>query len=102
MAGGSGGPATSVTTTTSFEQLKEWFGTAFYKNVVEVEHHAGETSEYRYIDGAYELIDLPYDETITYERVVVDYGAVGSFVLIVLTFVTVVTMLRKALFGRGG
>lgn len=42
-------------------------------------------------------VELPFSETITIQKQVLDMQAVGAFILIVMTFLTVVTWFRGVL-----
>lgn len=80
------------------DELKTWLGDVFYKDVTISEAHSGYVTEYyrnSYSDR-YETIQLPFSENITVQKQVLDMQAVGAFVLIVMTFLTVVTWLRGA------
>lgn len=80
------------------DELKAWLGDVFYKDVTISEAHDGYVTEYyrnSYSDR-YETIQLPFSETITIQKKELDMQAVGAFILIVMTFLTVVTWLRGA------
>ncbi len=80
------------------DELKAWLGDVFYKDVSISEAHNGYVTEYyrnSYTDR-YETIQLPFSENITIQKQVLDMQAVGAFILIVMTFLTVVTWLRGA------
>lgn len=80
------------------DELKAWLGDVFYKDVTISEAHEGYVTEYyrnSYSDR-YETIQLPFSETITIQKKELDMQAVGAFILIVMTFLTVVTWLRGA------
>lgn len=82
------------------DELKAWLGDVFYKDVTISEAHTGYVTEYyrNNYSGSYETVkvELPFSETITIQKQVLDMQAVGAFVLIVMTFLTVVTWLRGA------
>lgn len=80
------------------DELKAWLGDVFYKDVSISEAHDGYVTEYyrNYNSDRYETIQLPFSETITIQKQVLDMQAVGAFILIVMTFLTVVTWLRGA------
>lgn len=80
------------------DELKAWLGDVFYKDVTISEAHNGYVTEYyrnSYSDR-YETIQLPFSETTSIQKQVLDMQAVGAFILIVMTFLTVVTWLRGA------
>ena len=80
------------------DELKAWLGDVFYKNVTISETHDGYTTEnyLNKITDKYQTVQLPFSETITTQKQVLDMQAVGAFILIVMTFLTVVTWLRGA------
>lgn len=79
------------------DDLMTWLGDVFYKEVTETTHSEGYVSERYSYSGGTSTIELPYADTTTVTRQVFDWQAGGAFVLVVLTFVTVVTTLRSAL-----
>ena len=76
-------------------ELREWLGDTFYKEVTETEVKEGYESVYQYVGGSYTLVELPYEYTCTVTKMVPDYQSMAAVVFVVLTFVSVVTMLRK-------
>lgn len=86
----------------SMSALREWFGDVFYKTVQEEEHWEGTYGTYlRESTGyAYTLKEVPVDMTRTVTRSVLDVQSCVSAVFVLLLFVTAVTWLRKAVFGR--
>lgn len=86
----------------SMSALREWFGDVFYKTVQEEEHWEGTYGTYlRESTGyAYTLKEVPVDMTRTVTRSVLDVQSCISAVFILLLFVTAVTWMRKAVFGR--
>lgn len=78
------------------EDLKTWLGDVFYKQSVETTHSEGYTSERYSYSGSTTTIQLPYEDTTTVTKQVVDVQSIGAFVLVVLTFVTVATLIRSA------
>lgn len=83
------------------EQIMEWLGDNFYKEVTVSETKTGYTSTIRSTGNYnYEIVQLPLSETTTRTETVLNVQAVCAFVIIVLTFVTVVTFLKKAVLGR--
>lgn len=83
------------------DELKQWLGDVFYKDVTISEAHEGYVTEYyrNSYNSGYETVkvELPFEETITIQKQELDMQAVGAFILIVMTFLTVVTWLRGAL-----
>lgn len=86
----------------SMSALRDWFGDVFYKTVQEEEHWEGTYGTYlRESTGyAYTLKEVPVDMTRTVTRSVLDIQSCVSAVFILLLFVTAVTWIRKAVFGR--
>lgn len=74
-----------------------WLQETFYREVTVTEVHNGYTSERWSYSGNVQTVQLPFQETITTTKEVLDVQACAAFVIIVLTFVTVVTWLRGAL-----
>jgi len=71
------------------DALKQWLGETFYREVTTTKTYEGYQSE-RISQGNYQYttFQLPFD---------VDVQACCAFVIVVLTFVTIVTWLRGAL-----
>lgn len=82
------------------DELKQWLDDTFYREVTVTETHTGYTSERNYSGQSYVTIELPFQETVTTTKEVIAWDSVASFVLIILTFITVTTFLRRAVFGR--
>ena len=82
-------------------ELRTWFGDVFYKTVEDVVVTEGYESEYHGLGGGqYEIIELPYESTVTTTKNVIDWQSVSAVIFVVLTFVTCVTLFRKAILGR--
>lgn len=75
----------------------QWLNETFYREVTITETHKGYTSERNYSGSSYTIVELPFEETITTTKDVLDVQACAAFVIVVLTFVTIVTWLRGAL-----
>ena len=82
------------------DELKQWLDDTFYREVTVTETHSGYTSERNYSGSSYTTVQLPFSETVTTTKEVIAWDSVASFVLIILTFITVTTFLRRAVFGR--
>lgn len=82
------------------EQIMLWLNETFYREVTITETHNGYKSERSYSGNNYVTVELPFEETITTTKEVLDVQACAAFVIIVLTFVTVVTFLKKVVLGR--
>lgn len=80
------------------DALKLWLGETFYREVTISTTYSGYQSE-RISLGNYEYttFQLPFDVTVTETKEVLDVQACAAFVIVVLTFVTIVTWLRGAL-----
>lgn len=80
------------------DALKQWLGETFYREVTTTKTYEGYQSE-RISTGNYQYttFQLPFDVTVTETKEVLDVQACCAFVIVVLTFVTIVTWLRGAL-----
>lgn len=80
------------------DALKQWLGETFYREVTISTSYTGYQSE-RISQGNYQYttFQLPFDVTVTETKEVLDVQACAAFVIVVLTFVTIVTWLRGAL-----
>lgn len=80
------------------DALKQWLGETFYREVTITKTYEGYQSE-RISTGNYQYttFQLPFDVTVTETKEVLDVQACCAFVIVVLTFVTIVTWLRGAL-----
>lgn len=80
------------------DALKQWLGETFYREVITTKTYQGYHSE-RISQGNYQYttFQLPFDVTVTETKEVLDVQACCAFVIVVLTFVTIVTWLRGAL-----
>lgn len=83
------------------EQIMLWLNETFYREITVTKTYNGFQSE-RISTGNYQYttFELPFDVTVTETTQVLDVQACAAFVIIVLTFVTVVTFLKKAVLGR--
>lgn len=86
----------------SMSALRDWFGDVFYKTVDEEEHWEGTYGTYlrEGTSSTYTLKEIPVDITHTVTRSVLDIQSCVSAVFILLLFITAVTWIRKAVFGR--
>lgn len=82
------------------DELRVWLGDIYYRQIEDTVTKEGYTSEYHYVGSSYELVQLPYEETVTTTKNVIDYTSVSATIFVVLTFITCVTMFRKAILGR--
>lgn len=80
------------------DALKQWLGETFYREITTTKTYQGYQSE-RINQGNYQYttFQLPFDVTVTETKEVLDVQACCAFVIVVLTFVTIVTWLRGAL-----
>lgn len=89
-------PAVSNT----FTGIMDWFGDTFFIERTETVHKSGYTSERYSYNSATQLIQLPYEEDTTTTSQVLNPQACVSALLVVLVFVTTVTWIKSAIFGR--
>lgn len=84
----------------SFTNIMDWFGDTFFIERTETVHKSGYTSERYSYNSATQLIQLPYEEDSTTTSQVLNPQACVSAVLVVLVFITSVTWLKNAIWGR--
>lgn len=84
----------------SFTNIMDWFGDTFFIERTETIHKSGYTSERYSYNSATQLIQLPYEEDSTTTSQVLNPQACVSALLVVLVFVTTVTWLKNAIWGR--
>lgn len=84
----------------SFTAIMDWFGDTFFIERSETVHKAGFTSERYSYNSSTQLIQLPYEEDITTTSQVLNPQACVSALLVVLVFVTSVTWIKNAIWGR--
>lgn len=84
----------------SFTSIMDWFGDTFFIERTETVHKSGYTSERYSYNSATQLIQLPYEEDSTTTSQVLNPQACVSALLVVLVFVTTVTWLKNAIWGR--
>ncbi len=84
----------------SFTSVMDWFGDTFFIERSETVHKSGYTSERYSYSGSSQLIQLPYEEDIITTSQVLNPQACVSALLVVLVFVTTVTWLKHAIWGR--
>lgn len=84
----------------SFTTIMDWFGDTFFVERSETVHKSGYTSERYSYNSSTQLIQLPYAEDITTTSQVLNPQAVVSALLVVLVFVTTVTWIKNAIWGR--
>lgn len=84
----------------SFSAIMDWFGDTFFIERTETVHKAGFTSERYSYNSSTQLIQLPYEEDITTISQVLNPQACVSALLVVLVFVTSVTWIKNAIWGR--
>lgn len=88
------------TISNSFTAIMDWFGDTFFVERTETVHKSGYTSERYSYNSSTQLIQLPYEEDSTTTSQVLNPQACVSAVLVVLVFITTVTWLKNAIFGR--
>ena len=84
----------------SFTSIMDWFGDTFFIERSETVHKSGFTSERYSYNSSTQLIQLPYEEDITTTSQVLNPQAVISALLVVLVFITSVTWIKNAIWGR--
>lgn len=84
----------------SFTNIMDWFGDTFFIERTETVHKSGFTSERYAYNSATQLIQLPYEEDSTTTSQVLNPQACVSAVLVVLVFITTVTWIKNAIWGR--
>lgn len=84
----------------SFTAIMDWFGDTFFIERTETVHKSGYTSERYSYNSSTQLIQLPYEEDSTTTAQVLNPQACVSALLVVLVFVTVVTWIKNAIWGR--
>lgn len=84
----------------SFTAIMDWFGDTFFIERTETVHKSGYTSERYSYNSATQLVQLPYEEDSTTTSQVLNPQACVSALLVVLVFVTTVTWIKNAIWGR--
>lgn len=84
----------------SFTSIMDWFGDTFFIERTETVHKSGYTSERYSYSGSTQLIQLPFEEDSTTTSQVLNPQACVSALLVVLVFVTTVTWIKNAIWGR--
>lgn len=84
----------------SFSSIMDWFGDTFFVERSETVHKSGFTSERYSYNSSTQLIQLPYEEDITTTSQVLNPQACFSALLVVLVFITTVTWIKNAIWGR--
>ena len=84
----------------SFSAIMDWFGDTFFIERYETVHKSGYTSERYSYNSSSQLIQLPYEEDITTTSQVLNPQACVSALLVVLVFITTVTWIKNAIWGR--
>ena len=84
----------------SFTAIMDWFGDTFFIERTETVHKSGYTSERYSYNSATQLIQLPYEEDSTITSQVLNPQACVSALLVVLVFLTSVTWIKNAIWGR--
>lgn len=84
----------------SFTAIMDWFGDTFFIERTETVHKSGYTSERYSYSGSSQLIQLPYEEDSTTTSQVLNPQACVSALLVILVFITTVTWIKNAIWGR--
>lgn len=81
--------------------LMDWLGDVFFVEQKVVTRRDGyHTERYSYSGSQNLTVKLPFEETVTETRQVFNWSAAAAFILVVLTFITVVTTVRAAVLRR--
>lgn len=88
------------TVSNSFTSIMDWFGDTFFIERTETVHKSGYTSERYSYNSSTHLIQLPYEEDSTTTSQVLNPQACVSALLVVLVFITTVTWIKNAIWGR--
>lgn len=88
------------TVSNSFTAIMDWFGDTFFIERTETVHKSGYTSERYAYNSSTQLIQLPYEEDSTTTSQVLNPQAFVSALLVVLVFITTVTWIKNAIWGR--
>lgn len=88
------------TVSNSFTSIMDWFGDTFFIERTETVHKSGYTSERYSYNSSTQLIQLPYEEDSTTTSQVLNPQACVSALLVVLVFITTVTWIKNAIWGR--
>ena len=88
------------TVSNSFTAIMDWFGDTFFIERTETVHKSGFTSERYSYNSSSQLIQLPYEEDSTTTAQVLNPQACVSALLVVLVFITTVTWIKNAIWGR--
>lgn len=88
------------TVSNSFTSIMDWFGDTFFIERTETVHKSGYTSERYSYNSSSQLIQLPYEEDCTTTSQVLNPQACVSALLVVLVFITSVTWIKNAIWGR--
>lgn len=84
----------------TFTEIMDWFGDTFFIEKTNTTTRDGfHTERYSY-SSSYQLVQLPFEETVTEVVTVLNPSAVASAVVVVLTLITCFTWLKNAIFGR--
>ena len=92
--------ATLPNVSNSFTAIMDWFGDTFFIERTETVHKSGYTSERYSYNSSTQLIQLPYEEDSTTTSQVLNPQACVSALLVVLVFITTVTWIKNAIWGR--
>lgn len=84
----------------SFTAIMDWFGDTFFIERTETVHKSGYTSERYSYNSSTQLLQLPYEEDSTTTSQVLNPQACVSALLVVLVFITTVTWIKNAIWGR--
>lgn len=81
--------------------LMDWLGDVFFTEQQVVTTRSGyHTERYSYSGNQALTVQLPFNETVTETKHVFNWSAAAAFIIVVLTFITVVTTFRAAVLRK--
>lgn len=81
--------------------LMDWLGDVFFVEKQIVTTHEGyHTERYSYSGNQALTVQLPFKDTVTETKQVFNWSAAAAFIIVVLTFITVVTTFRAAVLRK--
>lgn len=84
----------------TFTEIMDWFGDTFFIEKTNTTTRDGYHTERYSYSSTYQLVQLPFEETVTEVVNVLNPSAVASAVVVILTLITCFTWLKNAIFGR--
>lgn len=84
----------------TFTEIMDWFGDTFFIEKTNTTTRTGYHSERYSYSSSYQIVQLPFEETVTEVVHLLNPSAIASAVVVVLTLITCFTWLKNAIFGR--